>query len=135
MRGSAWFTKLDLISGYHQLRVEEEHVARTAFITRFGSYQFRVMPFGLCNAPATFQRLMNTLFQDYLTKFVKIYIDDIVAHSKTLEEHAGHLKQVCEILRKNKLEVEVDTDGEGRLVGGWGLEGCWRVASRSVSLE
>jgi len=103
MRESTVFSKLDLISGYHQLRVAREHVQRTAFVTRFGTYQFRVMPFGLTNAPATFQRLMNFLFANHLSTFIKIYLDDIVLHSRTLEEHAQHLRAALSILRANKL--------------------------------
>ena len=103
MRESTVFSKLDLTSGYHQLRVAREHVQRTAFVTRFGTYQFRVMPFGLTNAPATFQRLMNLLFANHLATFVKIYLDDIVLHSRTMEDHVKHLRTALTILRENKL--------------------------------
>jgi len=104
MRDSSFFTKLDLISGYHQLRVYKDHVYRTAFTTKFGTYQFKVLPFGLTNAPATFQRLMNELMTDYLREnFVKVYLDDIVIHSRDLNAHADHLRRVLQTFRDQHL--------------------------------
>ena len=82
MAGSTLFSKLDLASGYHQLRVAPEYVSRTAFNTTLGSYQWLVMPFGASNAPSTFQRLMNSLFSKLLHSHVKIFVDDIIIHSK-----------------------------------------------------
>ncbi|MGV0951482.1 MAG: dUTP diphosphatase, partial [Azonexus sp.] len=96
---SRYFSKLDLHSGFHQIRVAPEHVERTAFRTKYGTFAFQVMPFGLCNAPATFQKTMNYVFQD-LRKFAGAYIDDILVFTKTLDEHIQALRQVYEKLRK-----------------------------------
>jgi hypothetical protein len=86
-----WFTSLDLISGYWQVEVDPKDRPKTAFITQFGTYQFKVMPFGLCNAPATFQRLMDEVFRGILWEFVMVYLDDIIVYSETFEEHLKHL--------------------------------------------
>jgi hypothetical protein len=101
--GAKYFTKIDLRSGYHQVRIAEEDVPKTAFNTRYGHYEFLVLPFGLCNAPATFMYLMNELFKKHLDNFVIVYIDDILIYSKTKEEHAEHVRKVLDILRENKL--------------------------------
>ena len=93
-----YFTKLDCLSGYWQIRVLEGDVAKTAFNTRMGKFEYRVMPFGLCNAPATFQSTMNDLLRDALDQFVIVYIDDILIYSKTREEHMEHVKHVLERL-------------------------------------
>lgn len=98
-----YFSKIDLNSGYHQIRVREEDVPKTAFRTRYGHFQFKVMPFGLTNAPATFQALMNTIFADERDKFLVVYLDDILVFSRTLEEHLEHLEIVLKKLQDNQL--------------------------------
>ena len=97
------FTKLDLASGYHQIAMEETSIQKTAFHTNFGHFEFLVMPFGLCNAPGTFQRLMNKVFADNLGKFIAVYLDDILIFSRDLEEHWKHLRWALDRLREAKL--------------------------------
>ena len=101
-----YFTKLDLRSGYYQVRIAEGDEPKTTCVTRYGSYEFLVMPFGLTNAPATFCTLMNKIFHPYLDKFVVVYLDDIVIYSNTLKEHKEHLRKVFKILRQNELYVK-----------------------------
>ncbi|MCF8704065.1 hypothetical protein L3055_11050, partial [Corynebacterium sp. MC-02] len=101
-----YFTKMDLRKGYYQVRIAEGDEAKTTCITRYGSFEWLVMPFGLTNAPATFCTLMNEIFHQYLDDFVVVYLDDIVVYSRTLEEHALHLRKVFRILRENQLFVK-----------------------------
>ena len=103
MQGSERFTKLDLASGYHQVRMHPADIQKTAFQTKYGSFQFRVLPFGLCNAPATFQRLMNTVLSPYLNRCAKAYLDDVVIHSRNAEEHVEDLRRILQLLRENQL--------------------------------
>lgn len=101
--GAKYFTKLDLRSGYHQIRIAEDDIQKTAFNTRYGQYEWLVLPFGLTSAPSTFMALMNHILHPYLDKFVVAYLDDILIYSKTLAEHEEHVKTVLRELRKNKL--------------------------------
>ncbi|XP_059638710.1 uncharacterized protein LOC132280984, partial [Cornus florida] len=103
LKGATYFSKIDLRSGYHQLRVREQDVPKTAFLTRYGSYEFRVMPFGLTNAPAVFMDLMNRVFREYLDQFVIVFIDDILVYSKSEKDHARHLRTVLQTLREHQL--------------------------------
>nr|GEZ63922.1 putative reverse transcriptase domain-containing protein [Tanacetum cinerariifolium] len=103
LQGSSVYSKIDLRSGYHQLRVREEDIPKTAFRTRYGHYEFQVMPFGLTNAPAVFMDLMNRVCKPYLDKFVIIFIDDILIYSKDEKEQKEHLKAILELLKKDEL--------------------------------
>ncbi|GKC96398.1 putative reverse transcriptase domain-containing protein, partial [Tanacetum coccineum] len=106
LQGSSVYSKIDLRSGYHQLRVRDEDIPKTAFRTRYGHYEFQVMPFGLTNAPVVFMDLMNRVCRPYLDKFVIMFIDDILIYSKTNEEHDAHLRLILELLKKEELYVK-----------------------------
>ena len=101
------FSKIDLRSGYHQIRVKEEDIPKTTFKTRYGHYEFTVMSFGLTNSPVIFMDYMNRIFRPYLDKFVVVFIYDILIYSRTKEEHKEHLKVVLGILRENKLYAKL----------------------------
>jgi hypothetical protein len=102
-KGASVFSKIDLRSGYHQLKIQESNIPKTAFCTRYGLYEYIVMSFGLTNAPAYFMYLMNKVFMEYLDRFVVVFIDDIQIFSKTMEEHEEHLRLVLEKLRSNQM--------------------------------
>ncbi|GJV16054.1 putative reverse transcriptase domain-containing protein [Tanacetum coccineum] len=103
LQGSSIYSKIDLRSGYHQLRVREQDIPKTSFRTRYGHYEFQVMPFKLTNAHAVFMDLMNRVCKPYLDKFVIVFIDDILIYSKDEKEHEEHLKAILELLKKEKL--------------------------------
>ncbi|KAL0540047.1 hypothetical protein IC582_024275 [Cucumis melo] len=103
LQGATVFSKIDLRSGYHQLRIKDEDIPKTAFRSRYGHYEFIVMSFGLTNAPAVFMDLMNRVFREFLDTFVIVFIDDILIYSKTEAEHEEHLRMVLQTLRDNKL--------------------------------
>jgi hypothetical protein len=101
------FSKVDLRSGYHQLKVQKCDIPKTAFVSRYGLYEFTVMSLGLTNAPAYFMYMMNKVFMEYLDKFVVVFIDDILVYSRNEEEHEGHLRLVLQKLRGHKLYAKL----------------------------
>ncbi|GJP33550.1 hypothetical protein CLOM_g18077 [Closterium sp. NIES-68] len=130
LQGAQWFSALDLAQGYHQLRITKEDVPKTAFRSPFGHFQWRVLSFGLTNAPASFQRAMNDVFREAIGHFVLVYLDDILVYSKTEEEHTQHLKWVLGKLREHKFYARLwkchfykrKLEYLGHLVGNDGLK-------------
>jgi hypothetical protein len=106
--GATVYSKLDCQSGYWQIRIKEEDVPKTAFRTRYGHFEWNVLPFGLTNAPATFQTLMNNILRPYLDKFVVVYLDDILIFSKTPEEHLQHVDTILQVLQQHKIYCGLD---------------------------
>jgi hypothetical protein len=107
LKGAWVFSKIDLRLGYHQLKIRATNIPKTAFITRYGLYEYTVMSFGLTNAPAYFMYLMNKVFMEYLDKFVVVFIDDILIFSKNEEDHDEHLRVVLQKLRENQLYAKL----------------------------
>ncbi|WVZ74548.1 LOW QUALITY PROTEIN: hypothetical protein U9M48_022716, partial [Paspalum notatum var. saurae] len=107
LKGASVFSKIDLRSGYHRLKIRASDIPKTAFVSRYGLYEFTVMSFGLTNAPAYFMYLMNKVFMEYLDKFVVVFIDDILVFSINEEEHEKHLRMVLQKLRENQLYAKL----------------------------
>jgi hypothetical protein len=105
LAGAQWFTKLDLRLGYHQIRMAAGGEHKTAFRTNQGLYEFLVMPFGLPNAPATFQHEMNTIFTEFLHRFVLVFMDDILVYNPTMADHMQHLTLVLQVLAKHQFFI------------------------------
>ena len=103
LQGAKVFSKIDLQSGYHQLKIREQDIPKTAFTTRYGLYEYIIMSFGLTNAPAYFMNMMNKVFMEFLDKFVVVFIDDILVYSKNEEEHKEHLRLVLGKLKEHQL--------------------------------
>jgi hypothetical protein len=101
------FLKIDLRSGYHQVRIKDEDINKTTFRTRYGHYEFIVVPFGLSNALVVFMSLMNGVFRDYLDKFVIVFLDGILVYSKSEEEHEKHLRMVLQVLIEHQLYAKL----------------------------
>ncbi|GBG88384.1 hypothetical protein CBR_g47083 [Chara braunii] len=114
VQGCKYYSKIDLKSGYRQIATRPEDQHKTAFRTRYSLYEFVVMPFGLCNAPGTFQHAMNRIFHDHLDKFVVVYLDDILIFSTSAEEHAKHVETVLSLLRRHKYKVNLEKCEFGR---------------------
>jgi hypothetical protein len=107
LTSAKFFTKIDLRSGYHQIRLDKDAIPKTAFRTRYGLLQFTVIPFGLSNSPSTFMALMNDVFHTHRDSFVIIYLDDILIYSRTIEDHLLHLRKILVLLRQHKLYAKM----------------------------
>jgi len=103
LRGAMVYSKIDLKSGYYQIRVKAEDIQKTTLRTKYGHYEYLVMPFGVTNAPTIFMDYMNCIFHEFLDKFVVVFIDDILIYSKNHEEHERHLRIVLQILKERQL--------------------------------
>ncbi|GBG59779.1 hypothetical protein CBR_g54882 [Chara braunii] len=114
VQGCKYYSNIDLKSGYHQIAIRPEDQHKTAFQTLYGLYEFVVMPFGLCNAPGTFQHAMNRIFHDHLDKFVVVYLNDILIFRKFVEEHAQHVETILSLLRQHKYKVNLEKCEFGR---------------------
>ncbi|MCO5597659.1 hypothetical protein L7F22_051740 [Adiantum nelumboides] len=104
LQGSTYFSRIDLKSGYHRIRIVDEDILKTVFCTTFGLYEYLVMPFGLTNAPATFNRMMEQIFQPHCN-FTGVFFDDVIIYFKSIEEHKKHLQVIFHALRDNKLFI------------------------------
>ena len=107
MKGENVFSNIDLRSGYHQVRIKDEYIHKTAFRTRYGHYEFVVLPFSLTNVPTTFMCLVNIVFNKYLDKFVLVFLDEILIYSKNEEEHEEHLRLTLQLLREHRLYAKL----------------------------
>jgi hypothetical protein len=107
LKGAKIFSKIDLRSRYHQVRIKDEDISKITFRTRYGHYEFTVVPFGLSNAHVVFMCLMNGVFKDYLDKFVIVFLDDILVYSKLEQEHEQHLRMVLQVLREHHLYAKL----------------------------
>jgi hypothetical protein len=130
LRGAQYFSSIDLAQGYHQIRIPPEDVPKTAFRTPIGHFQFKVLCFGLTNAPATFQQVMNQIFRHQVGKFVLVYLDDILIFSKTREEHLQHLDAVLQVLKQHQFYARLhkcfflqrEIEYLGHIVGNGGIK-------------
>ena len=127
---------MDLWKGYYKVRIVEGNEPKTTWMTMYGSFEFLVMPFGMCNAPAMFCTIINDALWLFLEKFVVLYLDDIVIFRKTMEEHKTHLAEVFKVLRENKLYLKwskcIFAKSEIPFLGHWVGQGCTRMDSRKV---
>ncbi|MDW0331167.1 MAG: reverse transcriptase family protein [Nitrososphaeraceae archaeon] len=105
LNGSKWFFTFDLASGFWQIEMDQKDREKTAFVIKGGHYEFNVMPFRLCNAPATFQKTMNKVLKEYIDRFVAVFIDDIIVYSNSFEEHCGHLQMLFDKLETANLAL------------------------------